>query len=94
MDCVVDRLQHSYEWTLCERVSGSSVLASITQRILQSYVGDGRVDWRMRLQRWEPVAPGQPHGGYVTIGTRTGYVSPSSPSNREFTGVRSTSRSL
>jgi hypothetical protein len=46
-------------------------------------------EWTMHLQRYANPGAGQP-GEWVTIGTRDGYVSSSSPSNRTFTNVAST----
>lgn len=46
----------------------------------------GRFDWTMKLQR-RPNP--HPETAWTTVGTRTGYVSLSSPSNRTFTNVKS-----
>jgi len=43
--------------------------------------GATKIDWWMKLQRWSSDT------GWVTIGTRSGYISGTSPSNRTFTDV-------
>lgn len=71
----------------CVSNSGTNVNASIEPR---DYVGIGdpsTVYWRMRLQRREGER-------WNTVGSRTGYLSPSSPSFRTFTNVASPGRAM
>lgn len=73
---------------VCTHKSGSNLTCSMN--FVDPYPTGGaplyRTRWTMKLQRFS--------GGeeWATIGTRTGYVDPESPSTRTFTGIKSTSR--
>lgn len=60
---------------VCAWNNGANVEAYMTRDTKANHY------WRMQLQRYE-------NGRWVTIGTRTGYISLSSPSSRTFTNVR------
>lgn len=66
--------------SICVSEDSSNVNCSLT--ISPPVAGvDFRYDWKMELQRLGY------NEGWNTIGTRTGYVSNTSPSNRTFTNV-------
>lgn len=59
---------------------GSNIPVSINASGGPRHTRDRRLYWTMKLQRYSG-------GSWRTIGTRTGYTSENSPSNRTFTNV-------
>lgn len=66
-------------FTLCAASSGSNVNVTFKEWT-PSHIGASNSNWTMRLYRWV-------NGEWKLGGTRTGYVSKDSPSNRTFTDV-------
>lgn len=75
----ISNWDNSNIFTLCATSSGSNVNVTLTQWT-PSYIEAYNSNWTMRLYRWV-------NGGWKLGGTRTGYVSKISPSNRTFTDV-------
>ncbi|WP_066190339.1 hypothetical protein [Gracilibacillus timonensis] len=75
-------------WTLSTNASFPNVDVSLTSLCQHQicYTDWTYGEWTMYLQR--SVDGGTSAPAYQTIGTRTGYVSQDSPSNRTFTNVR------
>ena len=65
-----------YKHTKCVSDDASNV----TVKVRQTDSPSTTFNWKMELQRYTS-------GSWTTIGTRTGYVSSSSPSDRTFTNV-------
>lgn len=80
------------DFRLCVTPSGSSVSVDLTS---SSYCtgtnksGDKKIYWDMLLQRYNSSTK-----AWNTIGSRTGYVSKSSPSHRTFTNIKKQNAAL
>lgn len=79
------------DFRLCVNQSGSNAMVDLTTVTYASYntncsnlsrVDSFKVYWDMYLQRYHSYS-----NAWQTIGTRTGYVSFDSPSNRTFTNI-------
>lgn len=75
------KITGGYTYTLDQAVSQDSSNVNVTLAVrLTNPDGSPKIYWSMFLQRYT-------NGVWVTIGTRTGYVSTSSKSDRTFTNV-------